>query len=146
MLTILTVARGNSLDESTIEEELISAAGQLSSSPRFRSCPEVARQARDYLVAHREAPFRLSTMAEALGVDRSYLARAFRRAYGCTMGAYRRMLRLQCAMGLIADRTPLARAAISAGFADQSHLSRTFRQELGVTAAAYGTLAAGPEA
>jgi AraC-like DNA-binding protein len=47
-------------------------------------------------------------------------------------------------MGMVAEGTPLARAAAAAGYADQSHLSRAFRSDLGVTAAAYRGLSASP--
>lgn len=143
MLRIFSAARQGWLDEATVEEALLRAADTLAPPPSA-DCAAVARRARDYLAAHRDQPLLLGAVAEALGVDRAYLARAFRRAFGCTMGEYRRLLRLQRAMGLVAEGTPLARAAVEAGYADQSHLARAFRGGLGVTAAAYRRLSAPP--
>ncbi|HEX8246291.1 MAG TPA: AraC family transcriptional regulator [Longimicrobium sp.] len=144
MLRILSAARQGWLDEATVEEALLHAADTLAPPPRAATCTAVAGRAREYLAAHRDEPLLLGDVAEALGVDRAYLARAFRRAFGCTMGEYRRLLRLQRAMGMVAEGTPLARAAVAAGYADQSHLSRAFRGDLGVTAAAYRGLSASP--
>ncbi|HSL71580.1 MAG TPA: AraC family transcriptional regulator [Longimicrobiales bacterium] len=141
MLSILKLAQAGLLDQTTIEESLLAAWDALAQSKCTPASPAVARRARDYLTAHRDEPLRLGAIANELGVSRSYLARAFRHAFGCTMGIYQRRLRLQQAMGLIADGNSLARAAAAAGFADQSHLSRVIRRELDLTAAGYRSLA-----
>jgi AraC family transcriptional regulator len=72
-----------------------------------------------------------------------YLARAFRRAYGCSITEYVQRHRIRRAAALIADRRlPLTQAAYAAGFADQSHLCRSFRRHAGVTPSAFRALAA----
>jgi len=86
-------------------------------------------------------PLRLCDVAREAQVGAAYLARAFRRAEGCTMGEYRRRLRARKAAVLIAAHgMPLAEVAFTAGFADQSHLSRVFKSEFGMTPLSYQRL------
>lgn len=63
-----------------------------------------------------------------------YVARAFRRWFGCSLAGYARRVRLEYARRhVIESRLPLARIAVEAGFSDQSHLQREFRCKLGHT-------------
>ena len=80
----------------------------------------------------------LGELADTVGVDPTYLARAFRAYYGLSVGEYGRRLRLAWAAAELArgDR-PLAEVAAGAGFADQSHFTRVFRCHIGVTPARY---------
>jgi AraC family transcriptional regulator len=62
------------------------------------------------------------------------LARGFRKAYGCSVGAYLRWLRIVHAARRLAESDePLAEIALEAGFADQSHFSNVFRRETGLS-------------
>ena len=66
------------------------------------------------------------------------LARGFRKAYGCSVGAYLRRLRLARAAERLAESEyTLAEIALEAGFADQSHFSNLFRRETGVSPSAF---------
>lgn len=79
-------------------------------------------------------PVGLAGLAAEVGIDRSHLARAFRRRFGCTIGEYVRGLRVAHARLLLVEtERPLAEVALAAGFADQSHMGRTFRALLGRT-------------
>lgn len=70
----------------------------------------------------------LDALAQAAGVGRSRLTRAFRRTFRTSIGAYVREIRVRRAWRLIScSDMPLAEVAASCGFADQSHLTRTFR-------------------
>jgi AraC family transcriptional regulator len=63
-----------------------------------------------------------------------YVARAFRRWFGCGLADYARRQRLGYAYRRLIDSTaPLSRVAIESGFADQSHLHRELRRRLGRT-------------
>jgi AraC family transcriptional regulator len=80
----------------------------------------------------------LSTLAAHVGLHPSHLARAFRAAHGCTIGAYLRQLRLsEVARALALGERSVADLAGEYGFADQSHCTRAFRRWLATTPAAY---------
>lgn len=81
---------------------------------------------------------RLAELAEAVGVHRVHLARAFRQRFGCTVGAYVRQRRIEVAwQRLAASDEPLTAVAFAAGFADQAHLTRTFSAVVGMTPGAF---------
>lgn len=81
----------------------------------------------------------LRELARAFDVHPTYLARAFRRRYGCSIGDYARRLRVERAARRLARRSPqgLSGIALDEGFADQSHLTRTFRAHTGMTPGTY---------
>jgi AraC family transcriptional regulator len=80
----------------------------------------------------------LSELADEIGVQPTYLARAFRAHYGVSVGEYGRRLRLAwTAAELARGNTPLAMIAKQAGFADQSHFTRVFRRYVGTTPSRY---------
>ena len=82
----------------------------------------------------------LSEIAGQVDIHPVYLASAFRRYYGCTVGEYVRKLRIEFAMKqLISSDTPLAQIAVIAGFANQSHFNKMFKRHTGVTPGAYRT-------
>ncbi|MGI8499296.1 MAG: helix-turn-helix domain-containing protein [Gemmatimonadaceae bacterium] len=70
-----------------------------------------------------------------------YVARAFRRRYGCTVGEYARGVRVSRARELLEGTgLRLTEVALRAGYSDQSHLTRDFRHAMGVTPSAYRRL------
>jgi AraC family transcriptional regulator len=76
----------------------------------------------------------LSELAASVGVHPVTLARGFRKAYGCSVGAYLRWLRVARAARQLAETdASLAEIALAAGFADQSHFSNVFRRETGLS-------------
>lgn len=80
----------------------------------------------------------LSDLAAVVGVHPVTLARGFRKAYGCSVGAYVRWLRVTRAARAVAETdAPLAEIALAAGFADQSHFSNVFRRETGLSPSAF---------
>lgn len=86
-------------------------------------------------------PLSLADIAAECHVSADHLARAFRKRYGCTIGARLRALRLEFAREQLerADM-PIAAVAEAAGFADQSHFTRLFRRTFGLTPGAYRSL------
>ena len=88
---------------------------------------------REHLAAHAHEQTASAELERIAGLDRFTLARQFRRAYGTSPDRYRTMRRLELARAAIAGGTPLAAAALDAGFADQSHLTRQFRRAYGMT-------------
>jgi len=80
----------------------------------------------------------LGELATVVGVHPVTLARGFRKAYGCSVGAYLRWLRVaRAARRLSETDSPLAEIALEAGFADQSHFSNAFRRETGQSPSAF---------
>jgi AraC family transcriptional regulator len=77
-------------------------------------------------------------LARQAGVHPVYLARIFRRYYGCSVGEYVRLIRVQQAQqDLLDSNEPIADIALKNGFADQSHFTRSFKDVTGVTPARY---------
>jgi AraC family transcriptional regulator len=98
-------------------------------------------RARDFLHAHFSEQNSLARIAALSGMQPTYLARAFRRRYGYTVGEYVRRLRIEFACRELSDsEKPLALIAQNAGFFDQSHFSNTFKRLTGQSPAAYRKL------
>jgi AraC-like DNA-binding protein len=72
------------------------------------------------------------TLARRLGLSLPWLNRAYRTWRGEGLGDTLRRRALERALALI-EHTPLAEAALSAGFCDQSHLTRVCKAMLGET-------------
>jgi AraC-like DNA-binding protein len=102
-----------------------------------------ARRARDLLLERSTEHLSPQDLADATGVSRFALYRAFREVYGMAPSDYLRHLRLRRARRLLAAGHSPARAAAEAGFADQSHLHRWFVRSYGVTPGMFQR-AAGP--
>jgi AraC-like DNA-binding protein len=79
----------------------------------------------------------LHDLADACGIGRFRLLRDFARLTGLTPHAYQLQRRTDLARRMIAAGTPLAEAAMAAGFADQSHMTRNFTRRYGYTPGAY---------
>ncbi|MBV8659325.1 MAG: helix-turn-helix transcriptional regulator [Burkholderiales bacterium] len=75
----------------------------------------------------------LNHLAREVGMDPAHTARAFRQAYGETIGEYVRRRRVEMAQRVLASDKSLADIAIEVGFADQAHFTRVFRQYFGVS-------------
>jgi len=83
----------------------------------------------------------LAELANTAGVHPVYLARAFRRRYGCSPGEYLRRCRMERAISLLHDRRiALAEIAATCGFVDQSHFTHAFRRQHRCTPAQYRAL------
>lgn len=94
-------------------------------------------RARDRLDSDPASAVTLEELAAESGLGRFRLVRDFARATGLTPHAYLLQRRTELARRIIADGTPLAEAAIAAGFADQSHMTRNFTRRYGYTPGAY---------
>nr|WP_269137371.1 AraC family transcriptional regulator [Pseudomonas sp. PGPR40] len=99
--------------------------------------PLVAQVARDYLHAHVYEDIGLDDLAQACGIDRFRLTRAFKAAFGLAPHAYLIQLRLSKARQLLARGESPAQVASVLGFADQSHMGRWFRRAYQLTPADY---------
>jgi AraC-like DNA-binding protein len=106
----------------------------LNPDPRL---PLVAQRARDYLHSHSHQDIGLDDLAQATGVDRFRLSRAFKNAFGMAPHAYLIQLRLTRARHLLARGELPVNVAAALGFADQSHLGRWFQRAYRMTPADY---------
>ena len=111
--------------------------------PRRRAeiVPAWLMQVRDSLTTPSRG-VRLAAAARAARVHPVYLARMFRRHYGCSVGDVAKRSRLRLAARLLGEPDlPLTDVAGEAGFADQAHLCREFRLGTGVTPLQYRRVA-----
>ena len=105
--------------------------------------PRWLRRVSDLLTERCADAWTLAHLAAEAGVHPGYLATAFRRHFGCTVGEFVRRQRVALACRHLAGTgAPLADVALTAGFADQSHFTRTFKRHLGLTPAAYRKMTA----
>jgi AraC family transcriptional regulator len=105
--------------------------------------PRWLLRVRELLTERCTDAFTLADLAAEAEVHPGYLAAAFRRHFGCTVGGYVRRQRVALACkDLAGSDAPLADIALRAGFADQSHFTRTFKRQIGLTPAAYRKLTA----
>jgi AraC-like DNA-binding protein len=94
-----------------------------------------------YLNEHCMERFSLDDMANALFVNKHYLARTFRECTGSTPLYYHNELRCQQARKLLADPGySIQIVAFRAGFTSASHFSRVFREHTGMTPTEYRRL------
>jgi AraC family transcriptional regulator len=76
----------------------------------------------------------MRALSSLAGVHPVYLARAFRRTYGCSVGEFVRLRRVGRALSMLeSEALPLAAVAREAGFADQSHMTRQVHAQTGLT-------------
>jgi AraC family transcriptional regulator len=74
----------------------------------------------------------LSALGDIANVHPVYLARAFRRYFGMSLGAYIRRQRIAAAVRMLAEpNATSSRTAHALGYADQSHFGRAFLRETG---------------
>lgn len=114
--------------------ELVASASRLrepnGSSGRPRWLDDTRERIHEQLAARPS----LAGLAGAGGVHPVTLARAFRRAFGCTVGEYVRSVRIERAARQLAETDlSLAEIALAAGFSDQSHFSNLFRRRTGLS-------------
>lgn len=73
-----------------------------------------------------------------------YLARAFRAAFGCSVGEYARTIRVERARRLVhRSRLSLSQIAVCVGYSDQSHMTRDFKRSFNQTPGSYQRLIRG---
>lgn len=87
-----------------------------------------------YIEAHLSEPMELSDIAEASGVSRYHLSRAFGLATGWTVMGYLRGRRLTEAAKSLAGGAPdILAVAVEAGYGSHEAFTRAFREQFGTT-------------
>jgi AraC-like DNA-binding protein len=92
---------------------------------------------RDLIAACPASRHSMDELERLSGLDRWTIARQFRALFGTSPSRFRTLRQLDRVRGLLTSGTPLAEAAVAAGFADQSHMSRRFKSAYGLTPAAW---------
>lgn len=124
----LDTARGEVVE--TVIETIARLADMREGTP---GAGGAAQRARSVLHDRFAQPLRVQDLACMLQLHPVYLARSFRREYGCSLAAYRRKLQVNAAARcLLDDDGTLASIAARSGFADQSHMCRAFGDVYGV--------------
>lgn len=131
----LQLVRSLSLAPDAAEDDFWSFLATLApAGDSSRAVPDWVLRAREHLDDAFAASPSIEALADEAGVHPVSLARAFRRAFGCSPSAYRRRRRVRAAADLlVSTRQPAAEIAFATGFADQSHMCRAVRDELGLT-------------
>ncbi len=76
-------------------------------------------------------PIRTKDLAAYVGVHPVYLARAFRKYYGCSVKSFLQNIRLKKVLEELSnEEKPLTHVALDSGFSDQSHLNRVFLKNM----------------
>jgi AraC family transcriptional regulator len=114
--------------------ELVASASRMREQNGSSGRPRWLEDARDRIHVELADRPTLTGLAESVGVHPVTLARAFRRAFGCTVGEYVRNLRIERAARQLTDTDlSLAEIALAEGFSDQSHFSNLFRRHTGLS-------------
>ena len=119
--------------------ELVATFGRVSRTDNCREAvPKWLKLCREMLESQPESGFTHEALAFSLGKHPVHLAKAFRKAYGETIGECQRRLRLSKAESLLRKRNvALADIALQCGFSNQSHFSRSFKCAFGTTPSVY---------
>lgn len=82
----------------------------------------------------------LNLVAEAVGMNASYLSNIFKKEQGCSLSKYITTIRLEAAQKLILQypQKPLLEIAEAVGYSDAYYFSKSFKNVYGVTPSRYG--------
>jgi AraC family transcriptional regulator len=87
-----------------------------------------------YIESHINAELSLESIADAAGVSRFHLSRAFAASTGASLAGYMRARRLsEAAKRLVAGAPDILAVALEAGYGSHEAFTRAFRQQFGLT-------------
>lgn len=95
--------------------------------------PATLRELAAYLDAHAAEEVSLDALCRRSGYSPGHLIRAFKQHFGLTPHAYLINRRIQLGQRELKQGTPIAEAALNAGFSDQPHFQRTFKRLVAAT-------------
>lgn len=121
-------------DEFTLES-IETLLVELSSSSHVRSgtAPEWVKSLNEVLRDSWNKELSLRTLSNSIGVHPKTISKNFTRYFGCTFGEFRRRIRIENSLRVVASGRPLAEAAVECGFYDQSHFTSAFRRMTGMS-------------
>jgi AraC family transcriptional regulator len=121
-----------------LEAACLELVGAFARDREARRPPRWLVRAREVLHDRACEDLAMTAVAREAGVHPVYLARSFRRFFGCTPAEYQRRCRVERAAYLArATDQPLAEIAAGCGFVDQSHLTRAFGRTFATSPGAY---------
>ena len=104
----------------------------------FATCEQFVSQALAYMKMNYAYNISIQDVAAYVGIERSYLYRLFKHAFGCSPQAWLIQYRLkQGAHMLVQTDRSVAEIACSIGFFDAPHFSRSFRKRYSQSPLAY---------
>lgn len=124
------------LDKQTeVVEFLSNLMHELASQPVVQEAkaPQALEALARYLDVHTAEDVSLDTLCGISGFSAGHLIRAFRQYFGLTPHAYLVNRRVQLGRRDLKNGTPIAEAALNAGFADQPHFQRAFKRLMAAT-------------
>lgn len=128
---------GEPMDALAVEEEVLVLLADVlegaGATAVEADAVDVAERARVEIGSRCTEDLSLGTLARAVGVSRGRLCRAFRRATGTTLHAYRDGLRLRRALEALPGCTDLTELALDLGYASHSHFGACFKRAFGLT-------------
>lgn len=98
----------------------------------------LAERVANYIDMHYMRELSAKKLSETFYLNQSYLARAFKDRYDCTLTQYIRRVRMDNAKRLLQNSNiPINNIALNVGFADANYFSRLFLQMESVTPSVY---------
>lgn len=95
--------------------------------------PGYEQQAADYIRANYMKEFRIESLADMLGLNRRYLGRRFKAAFGLTPQEFLIQTRLENALRYLQQGKSVAEAALLSGYSDVFHFSKMFKSRYGLS-------------
>jgi AraC-like DNA-binding protein len=127
--------------EAQVADVLLRLLQRHAIGPRRRAAPSSSSQAvgraMEFIQDCYSERLTLDRLAEAAGVSRYSVLRAFRRDVGIPPYAFVTQVRVDHAKRLLREGVAVSAVSQRVGFADQSHLTRHFKRLMGVTPGAY---------
>jgi AraC-like DNA-binding protein len=107
-------------------------------APVTRHAHPAVERALEFMRAHVETMFTLDALVTALGIEKSYFIRLFKKSVGMPPMKYAMHLKMSAAAELLRGGVePQARVAARVGFADPYHFAKCFRQWSGTAPGRY---------
>lgn len=136
MADCLLDAQRDLLDKQTeVVEFLSDLMHELAKQPVVQEpkAPQALEALARYLDGHAAEEVSLDTLCDISGYSAGHLIRSFRQYFGLTPHAYLVNRRVQLGRHDLQNGTPIAEAALKAGFADQPHFQRAFKRLMAAT-------------
>jgi AraC family transcriptional regulator len=95
------------------------------------SVPSWVRSVRDFLHSHADETITMGTLSNISNLHPVTISKQFPRYFSCTVGEYKRKLKIEKALNRITANHLLSDVAYECGFFDQSHFIRTFKKMIG---------------
>lgn len=104
----------------------------ISSSERHEATPNWIFELKNILHDYWRESLDLETLGKTLSVHPVTISKNFKKYFGCTLGEYRRKIRIEKSIALIKEnKMTLSEIAHYCCFADQSHFTRNFKEYSG---------------